>query len=210
MSERQMPPPYDFSKFRDRRFQPIPEYGDTERVPQVVVAQTDLLLGLYRSGVISQPQAARDYLQDYTLELLNMASKGVDRVFGKNDAAIKSQSLDVNEAADFANIVFAWIHYFAVSQYLPNGFSRRGMLRAPTTKEQFLQRTSEIKKELALIAVGIDPNVPFEARPSALRAHNFFRVGAIIPLKFPDTERESADKERGAFDKLLGDTKIDL
>lgn len=144
------------------------------------------------------------------MAFLDTAAQGVRRVFTKDDAVINAQALDVNEAADLTNVVFAWMHYFATSQFLPNGFSRRGMLQAPTTSEQFLQRTAEIKKELALIVAGLrDTDMPLEAKPSALRTHTFFRVGSIIPLKLPDNKKELAEK-REAFDKLLGDINIDL
>lgn len=201
-------PPYDFRVFRKSRFQPIPGYENIERAPQVVIGQTDSLLRLYKTGAIRQLDPARGYLHDYTSTFLDTAAQGVKRVFTKND--VDTQPLDVNEAADVANVVFAWMHYFAISPFLPNGFSRRGMLQAPTTSEQFLQRIAEIKRELALIVTGLrDTDMPLEAKPSALRAHTFFRVGSIIPLKFPDSKEELAGKKE-AFDKLLGDIQVDL
>jgi hypothetical protein len=210
MVERQTPS-YDSNRFGDSRFQPIPTYENTERVPQRVIVQTDLLLRLYNTGAIREPEIARGYLHDYTLRFLDTAAQGVDRVFSPDHSVIDVQSLYVNEAADYTNVVFAWMHHFATSQFLPNGFSRRGMLQAPATREQFLQRTTEIKRELAFVVAGLrNPNTPLEARPSALRTHNFFHVGAIMPLKFPDSNRELAEKERDAFDRLLGDTKIDF
>lgn len=210
MAERQ-PTPHDFNKFPASRFQPIPGYENIERSPQVVISQTDLLLRLYRSRAVQQPELARRYLQDYTLRFVDTAAKGVERVFTKDDAVIESQSLDVNEAAGISYVVFAWMHHFATSRLLPNGFSRRGMLQAPATKEEFLKRTTEIKRELGLIVAGLrDSDLPLEANPSSLRTRTFFSVGATMPIKFPDSERELSEKEREAFDKLLGDTKIDL
>jgi hypothetical protein len=206
MVERQTPS-YDSRKFGDSRFQPIPTYENPERIPRRVIVQTDLLLHLYNTGTIRDPKMARDYLHDYTLRFLDKAAQGVGRVFSKDKSVVDAQSLDVNEAADFTNVVFAWMHHFATSPFLPNGFSRRGMLKAPATREQFLQRTTEIKRELAFVLAGLkDTKKPLEARPSALRTHNFFRVGARMPIKFPDSKRE----EREAFDRLLGDTKVDL
>jgi hypothetical protein len=209
MVERQTPS-YDSSKFHSR-FQPIPTYENAERKPQVVIGQTDVLLRLYNTRTIRKPEIARDYLRSYTLGFLDKAAQGVDRVFSPDDSVVDAQSLDANEAADYTNVVFAWMHHFATSKFLPDGFSRRGMLQAPATKKEFLQRTTEIKRELALVVAGLkDTSIPLEARPSALRTHNFFRVGAIMPLKFPDSERELAEKERDAFNRLLGDTTIDL
>lgn len=210
MSERQTHP-YDFSRFRDPRFQPIPGYEDIQRAPQAVMFQTDLLLRLYRTRAVQQPEITREYFQNYTLRFLDKAAQGAERAFTKDEAVINAQPLDVNEAADVTKIVFAWMHYFAASQFLPNGFSRRGMLQAPATIKQFLQRTAEIKRELALVVAEIrDPDMPLEAKPSALRAHAFFHVGAVMPLKFPDNERELAEREKDAFNKLLGDISIDL
>lgn len=191
-------PSYDFSKFRDSRFQPIPLYENTERIPQRVIVQTDLLLRLYNTRSIRKPEIARDYLHDYTLKFLDKAAQGVESVFPIDESVINTQPLDVNEAADFTNVVFAWMHYFATSPFLPNGFSRRGMLQPPTTKKQFIQRTTEIKRELAFVVAGLkDTNTPLEARPPAFRSHNFFRVGAIIPLKFPTAKEK---KERHSTD----------
>lgn len=204
-------PSYDFSAFRDSRFQPVPGYENIERAPQVVIGQTDLLLRLYNTRAIQQPELARDYLHDYTLKFLDTAAQGVEGVFTRDEAVIEAQTLDINEAADYTNVVFAWMHYFATSQFLPNGFSRRGMLQAPITREQFLQRTAEIKRELALIVVGLrDTDMPLEAKPSTLRAHTFFRVGTIIPLRLPDSKRQLAEKEKDMLNKLLGDINIDL
>ena len=187
-------PSYDFSAFRDSRFQPVPGYEDTERVPQVVISHTDSLLCLYSTRAIRQPEIARSYLQDYTLRFLDTAAQGVERVFTRDEAVINAQPIDINEAADFTNVIFAWMHYFATSQFLPDGFSRRGMLQAPATRKQFLQRTAEIKRELALIVAGLrDTDMPLEARPSAFRTHTFFHVGTIIPLRFPDSKSELFD-----------------
>lgn len=210
MSERQKPP-YDFSKFHDSRFQPIPGYEDIQRAPYAVVSQTDLLLRLYSEKAIRQPEIARGYLKEYALGFLDATTRGVARVFTKDKTIIDAQPLDINEAADFTNVVFAWMHYFATSRLLPNGFSRRGMLQAPTTRKEFVQRTTEIKRELAFIVAGLrDHDMPLETNPSSLRTHTFFHVGAIIPLKFPDSKRELEEKEKEVFDRLLGNTNIDL
>lgn len=87
MSERQTPP-YNFSAFRDSRFQPIPGYENIERAPQVVIGQTDSLLRLYSTGAIRHLDLARDYFQDYTLAFLDTAAQGVKRVFTKDDSVI--------------------------------------------------------------------------------------------------------------------------
>src|SRR3989344_6749515 len=211
MSERQSPSSFEFNNFHESRFQAIPKYDDVERIPKTIISQTDSLLGIYSNGTIWQPDLAREYLHDYTLEFLKSAEQGADRVFTKDQNVIDSLPLEANEAADYTYVIFAWMHQFATSKYLPNGFSRRGMLQAPATKRQFVQRTNEIKKELGLIVAGLgNKDLPLETRPSSLRAHSFFHVGNIIPFKFPETNEEYINYEKDKFNRLLGDTIIDL
>lgn len=204
-------PSYDFSAFRSLRFQPIPGYEDRERIPQIVISQTDSLLHLYRARAIKQPEIARDYFQTYTLKFLDTAAQGAERAFARDDTVINTNPIEVNEAADFTKVVFAWMHYFATSQFLPDGFSRTGMLQAPATRKQFLERTTEIKIELAFIAEGIrGMDLPLEARPSTLRTHTFFHVGTIMPMRFPDNKAELAENERNVLNKLLKNTNVEL
>ncbi len=165
---------HDFSRFELKRFQPVPGYKDHERAPRVVISQTHNTLKLYRAGVIGDPKFAKDYIRDYTFGYLNTAAEGVERVFTKAPADI--QPLEMNKAADVAHVVFAWMHYFAESKYLPMGFSRKGMLEAPTTKRQFIGRIAELKRELAFIVTGMrDPEIPLEATPGTSNSYLFSR-----------------------------------
>lgn len=205
------------------RFQPIPGYEDFARVPQRVVTQTDAVLRLYATGAIRNPQLAGDYLRDYTMPFLETARRGVGRVFGpERRLVIDRQHVEMNEAADFTQVVFSWMPELMESQFLPMGFSRRGVLRAPGTAEEFEQRIREIQRELGFIVSGLrEPHQLLEANQQALRANAFFRVGATIPLKFPDDgkaeaeykeelRRKALEREQDQFNRLLGDISIDL
>lgn len=203
-------------------FQPVPGYRDFLRQPQVVITQTDSLLQLYQTGNIRDTDPARTYLHDYTLAFLQDAQKGADRVYTKMKPDIRPEFIELNEAADYANVVFSWMHDRAHSRFLPMGFSRKGMLEAPIDKQVFIKRLDEMKIELGLVVSGLQRSHRFlEAYPSSLRMRKFFEVGSSLPLHFPDdgrinqemveeTRRKEIEQARKGFDQLMGDVKIDL
>ncbi len=68
---------------RGQRFQAIIGYRDPDRVPPLVVRQTNTLIGLFYQGAIHNPDLAIDYLHDYALRYLNMAEEGTDAVYDR-------------------------------------------------------------------------------------------------------------------------------
>ena len=191
-----------FIRFRDR-FEPYPTYANPERAPKTVVTQTDSMIGLLGNGNLSGDYIQR-YITGYTFPFLKTAAEGVGRVFDKTLLTADRQPTDTNEAAEFANIVFGWMHYFTRNAYLPDGFARRGMLRAPQDEDEFVRRLREIKYQLAGMAAGvIDTRMTFETSVAAFRTYQFFRVGALMPLKFPESEREKEQRAEEMIEKLL-------
>lgn len=184
-------------------FESYPTYKNLSRAPKIVVAQTDSIIQLSNAGVIST-DFIDNYLSTYTIPFLRSAAQGVGRVYGRSADGINPLSLELSEAADFTNVVFSWMHYFARSRYLPDGFSRYGILRAPKTSGEFVGRVLEIKEELLRILNGKRSNGTFlESSPQALRTFTFFKVGGSMPLKFMESDRERKEHEAYILEKLL-------
>lgn len=193
-------------------FQPVIGYREIEKSPPLVARQTHTLLGLYYQGAIRNPEPARDYLQDYTLGYLTAAEEGSGMLYDQTGQFIVQEiDLETREAASHAFVVLAYLPDRATSPFLPSGFSRRGMLAAPTTQKQFLTRIKELKIGLWQIADGnINPHTILEAYPPILRVWKFFEVGSGLPIRLTDDEREQEQLGRERLNALLGgiDTSI--
>lgn len=187
-------------------FQSVIGYREIEKSPPLVARQTHTLLGLYSQGAIRNPRPARDYLEDYTLEYLKAAEAGSGILYDQT-GNLKPQEIDLEtrEAASHAFVVLAHLPDKATSPFLPLGFSRKGMLAAPTTKEQFLARIKELKIGLWQIADGnLSPHATLEAYPSLLRVCKFFEVGNGLLVRLTDDEIKQEGSERERFNDLLG------
>lgn len=186
-----------------QEFETPPFYKDIDRAPKTVITQTDQIIGLSSAGILST-DTTYNYLSTYTMPFLKSAQGGVGRVYSKEAAIVQLQSPEINEAADFTNVVFSWMHYFARSNYLPNGFSRGGVLRAPETSRKFIERIQEIKFGLAAVASGNKiSEVSFLSNPIAFRTYSFFKVGSTMPLRFIESDRERKEHEEEILAKLL-------
>lgn len=187
-------------------------YQEIGRSPPLVARQTNTLLGLYQQGAIKNPQPARDYLHDYTLGYLKVAEEGSIVLYDRIDRlAAQEIGLEVREASSHAFVVMASLPDRARSPYLPKGFSRRGMLRAPATQAQFLERIKELKLGIWQIVEGeIEARTTLEAYPSALRVFKFFEVGSNLPIRLTNDETRQEQLERERFNDLLGGIDISL
>lgn len=165
-------------------FQTVIGYREFEASPPVVVRQTDTLLSLFHRGEILKPEFARGYLHGYTLNFLKAAEEGSSTLYDTKGHEFQNVDLEVREAARFAFVVFAWMHVRAKSPFLPQGFSRRGMLAAPATHSQFLERIRELKIGIwNVVEGGIEPLATLEASPRLLRVFKFFEVGSNLPIR---------------------------
>lgn len=186
-----------------QEFEATPVYRDIDRAPKTVVTQTDQVIALSSAGIL-RPDTTYNYLSTYTLPFLKSAQSGVGKVYDREIAIIALQSPEVNEAADFTNIVFSWMHYFAKSQFLPNGFARGGVLKAPETSREFIERIQELKLSLSLVASGDKiTKVSFMANPRAFRTYSFFKVGSTMPLRFIESDKQRKEHEDEILAKLL-------
>ncbi len=191
-----------------------PTFEVIARTPKTVVSQTDAMIDLFWRGKLSY-DFLQNYVSTYTAPFLESAAQGAERVFERRldrySIFSAPEDLRVNEAADFSNMVFGWMHYFAQSAFLPNGFAKNGLLKAPQTREEFVHRLREIKFQLALILTGDkDRSKPIESDMPALRTYHFFRVGAVMPLKFPESEKEKEERTEEMMKTILEDIDADF
>lgn len=193
-------------------FQSVIGYRESEASPFVVVRQTNTLLGLFNQGAIRRPKLAKDYFCAYTFNYLKAAEEGSDGLYDADGCFIKDIDLEVREAAHHAFVVFTWMHDRAKSPFLPKGFSRRGMLAAPITHHQFLERIKELKVGIWNVVEGeVAPHATLEAYPPLLRVFNFFKVGSKLPIRFTISEKKQLEMEREKMNDLLGgiDTSLE-
>lgn len=190
---------------RRHEFQYAIRYKDRDRIPPFVVRQTSFILGLFYNGAVSGDGIGRKYLQDYTLSFLDSSETGVDRVsFGGNGTNFEGIDLEDREAADYANVIFAHMPDLVKSPWMPMGFSRRGMLRPPENRREFLGRVRELRIGLAQIVSGnMEPGAILEAHPYLLLTFGFFKVGAELPIKVPESEIKPEVMSRARFNGLL-------
>lgn len=196
---------------RGQAFQAVIGYRDPDRIPPLVARQTSTLLSLFHQGAIYKPDLAIDYLRGYALNYLNMAEKGVDAVYDRTSSSFEEFDVEVTEAADFAYVIFAHLPGLVKSPWLPNGFSRRGMLKAPETEKEFLGRIRELKIGIWQVVGGeMEPQTTLEAYPSLLRTFGFFKVGGELPIKLSEDERKMEAMGRERFNDLLGGIDVSL
>ncbi|MDO8638767.1 MAG: hypothetical protein Q7R43_04275 [Candidatus Daviesbacteria bacterium] len=200
-----------FTLYNDT-FQPVVGYKETEKSPLLVVRQTHTLLELYYRGAISNPKPAKDYLHDYTLGYLKSAEEGSGAYYDRfGQFTVKDVDLEAREAAGHALVVLSCLPDQTKSPFLPKGFSRRGMLKAPETHDQFLKRMKELKIGIWDVVEGhVEPNATLEAYPKTLRVFKFFEVGSRLPINLTESEKKIAIIEREKFNDLLGgiDTSV--
>ena len=192
------------------RFDEKTAYKEAERAPKTVVTQTDSIIELTNAGIVT-PDVAYKYLAAYTVPFLKDAAQGAGRVYSQDLSTIQSQPLELNEAADFANIIFGWMRYFAKSNYFPNGFSKYGALRAPEDSGEFVKRLKEIRIQLGAIASGSKSSEIFRNfNGPAFRTYTFFKVGSTMPLKFINEDRERKEYESSIIGKLFDGIDVSL
>lgn len=176
-----------------RAFEIAPAVSEQEITPKAIVSETMNMMGGVFVGAIT-PELSRDYVQFYTFPFLRKAANGAGSIFDRKLLFRDTTNPEINEAADFTNVVFAWMHHYARSKYLPNGFSRRGVLRAPSSRGEFIGRIVEIGQTLPDMLDGKFRGSNLWNNTEALRTLTFFEVGRIIPLKLPETSEQAIER----------------
>lgn len=218
-----MPNKENFFIPRQRELRLIADDRDHEKSPSVVVKQTDTLLRLFYQGVINKPGPAKEYLHDYTINAyLKKAEKGSVSIYDKSGQSHDEIDSTEEEAARHAFSVFAHMPDKAKSHFLPKGYSRRLMLKAPGTQGEFSTRIKELKFIIWQVVEGIfDSHVSLEAYPSRFRTYQFFEVANGLPMSLTlnedEAKREQEDNKKIAekiakrkLENLLGDIDVTL
>lgn len=190
-------------------FQRQISYQDFNKAPRIVVRQTNALLALFYQGGIRKPDLAKDYLQEYTIAFLRDAEKGSEGLYSKGAMILSGNpDLEIKEAASFAFVVFGSLPNNLKSPFLPNGFSKRGILKGPATRKDFLKRVEELKIGVWRIVDGqVEPRTVVETNPALLRTFGFFKVGSNLPVKVPEDEGK---REKEKFNDFLKGIEISL
>ncbi len=176
-----------------RGFEITPAATEKDFAPKTIVSETMNMMGGLFAGRIT-PEVSRDYVEYYTIPFLRKAAEGVDVVFDRKLLFANSTTPDINEAANFTNIVFAWMHHYASSSFLPDGFSRNGVLKAPSNRRQFIARIAEMDYTLPDMLNGAYRGRNLWGNINALRTLAFFEVGKALPIKFPETSRQTMER----------------
>lgn len=184
-----------------RGFEITPTLSEQDIAPKTIVSETMNMMGGLFAGAITS-EISKDYLDYYTFPFLRKAANGAIAVFDRK-LLFAAPNPEINEAADFTNVVFAWMSHYARSSYLPDGFSRRGVLQAPLDKGEFISRVVEIGQTLPDMLDGRFRGNNLWNHLGALRTLAFFQVGRVIPLKFPPTDKQTAERLLDGIDLSL-------
>lgn len=173
-------------------FQAYPRYEDPSRAPKVVVEKTYDMLDLLRSGGVgTEPDSpANIYFRRYTVPYLASVIHGANSLFDPDGSLDQQAILEENEASGLAFVIFASMHEAVMSKYLPTGFSRRGMLKAPSTRKEFEERVKQIRRRLNLFLNGQRiPNLNETNNLGDFKTLGFFFTGKNLPPIFPKENR---------------------
>ena len=90
-------------------------------------------------------------------------------------------------------------------------YSRRGILQAPKTEEQFLERIRSLKIGVYLIADGwVKTKLSIEAFSSIFRVWTFFEVGSRLPINLTVDEINKEQDYRQKFNNPLDGIDIPI
>lgn len=188
---------YNLEGFNQRPDNRIIPYGDYDFSPFCITTRTHEQLGNLRAGTIT-PATFGGYVKEMTLPFyVRRAVEGAAVLY--SDEVLQSQSLDpeIEEAARHGFVVMAWMHEVTKWKFVPTGFSRKGMLAAPATDEEYVARMTEIYLQLKSI---YDPNVNLPGSTGTymgrLRTFSFFLTAATLPIHLSDSQRITAEMER--------------
>lgn len=188
---------YNLESFDQRPDNRIIPYGDYDFSPFDITTRTHEQLGNLRAGTIT-PATFGGYVREMTLPFyVQRAAKGAAVLY--SDEVLQSRNLDpeIEEAARHGFVVMSWMHEVTKWKFVPTGFSRKGMLAAPATHEEYVARMTEIYLQLKSI---YDPNVNLpgsaETYMGRLRTFSFFLTAANLLIHLPDSQRITAKMER--------------
>ncbi len=194
----------------DRSRPQIIGYRDPELSPFAITAQTDHNLALFQYGIVVG-STLKDYLHEITFPGYLDRARAASEILFK-DEALRSRDFDpeFEEATRHAYVIMAWMHDRTQWKYVPTGFSRRGMLAAPTTQEAFITRIDQMTAQLWAISQKGSRLEGLTASLSMLRTLAFFKTASSLEIQLPESERITAQMEREKLESILGDTKVEF
>lgn len=216
-------------EFDPHKFQEAIGYRNIAQSPLSVAQETALVLEIFFNEALNNTKPGMEYLAGSTLEYLYGAKKGFLRNFPEIDRTEKITPQDrerlltlarpfldypdpeEDEAFRHSLVIFSVLPAMATSPYLPNGFSRRGLLAPPFTTTEYLTRLDELGEEVKKIIGGqTHPRTIIETSAPLIRTYSFFRVASNLPLHVELTPKEIEQRTKETVEKLLGDIQIDL
>ncbi len=185
------------------------QYEDPARSPFVVTMQTHKVIRLLAGNSIPDFTHGIDYVQNYTFPYLETAINNSQLIFDKDGVMQEKVDPKSREAAAHAFVIFAWMPDLTSApnvSALKDGFSRRGMLRAPQNRKEYITKIREMQMELSAF---LNREGPF-SKNGYLRTIVFFRIGAFLApdTKLTPRERKIRERENEILSKILKDVDI--
>jgi hypothetical protein len=211
-------------------FKPEIEYPLGVKTPVEVAAQTSHSLDLYFNLDMSDTSYLKNFFEEVTIPYLESAQRGfLGSVIKMDKLGLMSEedrrkiqgrkAVNIEEITDIDReyfnhtlVTFSVLPELAESQFLPTGFSRRGLLQPPQTTLQVLSRIDEMRGEIGLILGDTTKSnsTPEFTSNSLWRTQLFFKVGGELP-KYAESNYQIVNAvARREFNNLLDDIKIDL
>lgn len=205
------------------RFEPVPGYRNPQDSPFVVVPQTYTVLDMYLRDLIIDPGPANQFLKEATFPYLDRVKQGLEIVSAissdrksivwsdLSQSIVEPGECEDLEALGYMLVVFVFMPELP-SEVLPRGFSRKGNLCPPGTKEELSERVAELGESVLKISQRrpVSSNFMEGMSPSMIRTMAFFRTGDWLPFKFPGDTIDYMQREHAVIDRLLGDLEIAL
>lgn len=180
-----------------------------KKSPLVVARSTYIVLSIFSNEADPDFTLGKYALFTETLPYLEKAKNGCGDSFNLNgnDPTIEDPLL--LEASSHALVTLGSIPDFLTERSKKYSFSKKGMFRPPETKEEYLERIDEIKKEIVKILCNQTfPDDTNKLNFPLMRAYIFFKVGGQLPIKVTEEDKiglerlEALKKEMGFIDRI--------
>lgn len=175
---------------------------EENRSPLVITNQTDFAIRFLRNARGAKTDLVENYVVGHTFPYLEAAAESGRILF--DDDALKSRNYDPDGE-------MAARHVYVVMAVMSDVTRIRGLLPPPSTQEVFEKRIKEIEGELGLIVSDREEaQTPPSVSSRRWRAVHFFATASKINMHIPETERESADREREVLAHIPPAERIEL
>lgn len=200
------------------------DFGNSD--PLLIVHMTKNNIGLRLRNELSNTRSIDAYLRGVTIPFMLAVRDAAPLYYEESEPRLRTTALPqiqeegsvvqddrMRSAVDLFNVVFAAMPDTFKHPLLPMGYSRKGVLRPPTTARQMRTRIGEMGFVLSEMVKGqYDIGKEYPSSP-ILRTLAFFKVGAELPVKqIPKiSDEELLINERNAklLDGIVVTTVID-